>query len=115
MNAVQAKTNPLFLPILLLLISLQAASAYYDRSMQRWPECAKGVCAYSQGEIITLCPASAFPPTGQNCPGNGGPMTLDCILIHELQHVGAKGKNPDDANKLQQCLGCPYGQPHPRK
>jgi len=86
-----------------------------DCARQGDPECAKGFCAYSQGKTITLCPGSAFPATGQNCPGNGGPMTLDCILIHELQHVGAKGKRPDDANKLQQCLGCPYGQPHPRK
>jgi len=72
-------------------------------------------CAYASGNVITLCPASSWPITGQNCLGNGGPMTLNCILLHELQHVGAGGKNPDDANTLQKCLGCPYGQPHKKK
>ena len=75
-------------------------------------QCANGYCAYTKGAVITVCPGSAFPSNGQNCPGNGGPTTLDCILAHELQHVGAKGRHPDDANKLQQCVGCPYGQPH---
>jgi RHS repeat-associated protein len=69
-------------------------------------------CGYQDGNTIVLCPNEAFPANGQNCQGIGGPMTLDCILVHELQHVGANGKNQDDANKAQQCVGCPYGKPH---
>jgi len=75
--------------------------------------CAKPSCGYATGDVITLCPDSAWPISGEKCPGaNGKPMTLDCILAHEVQHVGANGKNPDDANKLQECLGCPAGMPH---
>ena len=79
------------------------------------PECATGNCAYTDSTVITLCPGQAFPANGQNCPGNGGPLSLDCILVHELQHVGARGRKPDDANKLQQCVGCPYGAPHKKR
>jgi len=76
------------------------------------PECEEDVCAYTLGDVITLCPTQAWPTSGVNCLGHGGPMTLNCILVHELHHVGAKGKNLDDANRLQKCLGCPYGEPH---
>ena len=70
-------------------------------------------CAYEQGGGITLCNRS-WPTDGSKCVGNGGPMTLDCTLIHELEHAGANGKNPDDANQLQKCVGCPQGMPHAR-
>lgn len=75
-------------------------------------QCAKGGCAYEDNGLIVLCPPS-WPATGQNCPGIGGNMNLECILVHEILHVGQGRKdNPDDANKLQKCVGCPTGDKH---
>jgi hypothetical protein len=78
-------------------------------------ECDGTTCAYQSGNTITLCPNESFPANGKNCGGDTGPQTLDCIFVHELQHVAQSGKNPDDANKAQKCMGCPSGAPHKKK
>jgi hypothetical protein len=64
-------------------------------------------CAYA-GDPITLCPR-AFPADGSNC----GDIPLFSTLIHEMTHnVSPIGADPDDANKMQACMGLKPGAPH---
>lgn len=77
--------------------------------------CAEGDCAYEDNGTITLC-GIAWPADGSNCPGDTGNINLECLLVHEMLHVGQGRKDdPDDANKLQKCVGCPAGDKHRKR